>query len=216
MKIETLVVGELESNCHIVINEDLKSAVLIDCGGEPEKILNYLNKNSLELKAILLTHGHYDHFQGVYEVQNKTNCNVYISYKDSIMLTSNIYSLATMLNYPNFEPVENFITVSEGNIIRECDFEFKVLSTPGHTDGGLCYICQDNLFTGDTLFKQSMGRTDYPTGSYIDMRKSLKRLYELDGNYNVYAGHNENSDLQSERDLNPYMKDALNDDFYLY
>lgn len=216
MKIETFSVGELQSNCHIVINEDLKTAVLVDCGGEPIKLLNYINRNNLSVKAILLTHGHYDHFEGASYIQKETNCNVYVSLKDSNMLTSSIHSLAKALDYDSFQPVESFITVSEGDTIKEAGFEFKVLSTPGHTAGSLCYICKDNLFTGDTLFRRSMGRTDFPTGSYFDMKNSLQRLYNLEGNYNVYTGHNGNTDLQSEKMLNSCMQDATRDDFYLY
>lgn len=216
MKVQTLVVGELQSNCHIVINEELKSAVLVDCGGEPQKILNYVENLGLKISAILLTHGHYDHFEGVSKVQEVTNCKVYISKLDSVMLTSREYSLANLLDYDTFQPVEKFITVGEGDIIKESGFEFKVLSTAGHTSGSVCYICEDCLFTGDTLFKRSMGRTDFPTGSYLDMQKSLKRLHDLNGNFKVYAGHNGNTDLQSERLLNGCMYDAMRDDFYLY
>jgi glyoxylase-like metal-dependent hydrolase (beta-lactamase superfamily II) len=216
MKVQTFPVGELKSNCHIVINEEVNQAVFIDCGGEPLKLLNYLTKNNLELKAILLTHGHYDHFEGVSYVQEKTNCKVYISKQDSNMLTSNVDSLAKLLEYESFSPVKDFITVSNGDVIKEGNLEFKVLSTAGHTLGSVCYICNDCLFTGDTLFKRSMGRTDFPTGSYFDMKNSLQKLYNLEGNYKVYTGHDGNTDLQSERDYNPRMKDAVNDDLYLY
>jgi glyoxylase-like metal-dependent hydrolase (beta-lactamase superfamily II) len=216
MRVETLAVGELQSNCHIVINEETKSAVLVDCGGEPNKILQRLNKLGLTLSAILLTHGHYDHFEGVAKVQELTNCKVYISQKDSPMLTSNELSLAKSLDYDSFNPVNDYITINDGDTINEVGFEFKVIATEGHTIGCVCYLCQDCLFTGDTLFRCSMGRTDFPTGNYFDMQKSLKLLYNLKGDYNVYCGHNGNSTLQFERRHNPCMLDAVNDDFYLY
>lgn len=216
MKVETLSVGELQSNCHVVINEELKSAVLVDCGGEPEKVLNRLEGLQVTLSAILLTHGHYDHFEGVSKVQEVTKCKVYISEKDSPMLTSDELSLAKALCYGKFNSVTEYITVQEDDIIIESGFEFKVLSTSGHTSGSVCYMCEDNLFTGDTLFKGSMGRTDFPTGNYFDMQKSLTRLFNLNGDYNVYCGHNSNTTLQFERKYNPCMIDAINDDFYLY
>ncbi|MGN1410927.1 MAG: MBL fold metallo-hydrolase [Oscillospiraceae bacterium] len=216
MRVETLPVGELQANCHIVINEELKSTVLVDCGGQPIKILEYLRSQGLGVSAILLTHGHYDHFEGVAKVKECTNCKVYISKQDSNMLTSDILSLAKSLDYDKFNPVDDFITIQDGETISESGFDFKVLSTPGHTAGSVCYLSDDCLFTGDTLFKNSMGRTDFPTGSYFEMQKSLKRLYELEGNFKVYPGHNSNTDLQSERKNNPCMIDAISDDFYLY
>lgn len=216
MRVETLTVGELQSNCHIVIDERLKSAVLVDCGGEPEKVLSYLKSLGVTVSAILLTHGHYDHFEGVSKVQEATKCRVYVSEKDSLMLTSDTLSLAKALGYYTFNPVSEYITIHEEEVISEGGLEFSVLSTAGHTAGSVCYICQDCLFTGDTLFKLSMGRTDFPTGSYFDMQKSLSRLFNLRGDYRVYCGHNSNTTLQFERENNPCMHDAINDDFYLY
>lgn len=216
MKVETLSVGELQSNCHIVINEELKSAILVDCGGEPERVLNHLRSRGVTLSAILLTHGHYDHFEGVAKVQEVTNCKVYVSQKDSSMLTSRELSLAKALYYDDFYPVNKFITVKDGDTIFESDLEFKVLATEGHTVGSVCYLCEDCLFTGDTLFKRSMGRTDFPTGNYFDMQKSLRRLYELKGDYKVFCGHNGNTTLQEERKNNPCMIDAIDDDLYSY
>lgn len=216
MKVITIPVGDLLANCHIVINEVSNKAVLVDCGGSATKIMNYLTENNLELKAILLTHGHYDHFEGVSYIQKQTNCRVYISQKDSYMLTSVVDSLARSLDYDSFNPVENYITVSNGDTINEANLDFTVISTAGHTEGSVCYLCQDSLFTGDTLFKNSMGRTDFPTGNYFDMQKSLKKLYELNGDYNVFTGHNANTTLQNERKTNPYMLDAIDDDLYSY
>ena len=216
MRVDTLPVGELQSNCHVVINEELKSAVLVDCGGEPDRILKYLKNQDVKLSAILLTHGHYDHFEGVSRVQEVTNCKVYTSKQDSPMLTSKELSLAKALYYGTFYPAESFVRIQDGDKILESGFEFTVLSTSGHTSGSVCYMCENSLFTGDTLFRRSMGRTDFPTGSYFDMQKSLKRLFDLKGDYNVYCGHNNNTTLQAERKENPCMIDAINDDFYLY
>ncbi len=216
MKVITFPVGELRANCHVVVNEELNQVVLVDCGGSAIKLMDYITKNSLTVKAILLTHGHYDHFEGVSYVQNKTNCKVYVSQKDSYMVTSNIHSLARSLDYDSFYPIKSFETVSNGDIIHEAGFNFEVISTEGHTAGSVCYICENCLFTGDTLFKHSMGRTDFPTGNYFDMQKSLKMLYNLKGNYRVYTGHNDNTTLQEERKFNPYMLDAIDDDLYSY
>lgn len=216
MKVKTFPVGELRANCHVVINEELNQVVLVDCGGSVTKLINYINQNNLIVKAILLTHGHYDHFEGVSYIQKNTNCKVYISQKDSYMLTSNVHSLARDLDYDGFNPVHNFETVSNGDTIHEAGFDFEVVSTEGHTSGSVCYICQDCLFTGDTLFKHSMGRTDFPTGNYFDMQKSLKKLYNLKGDYKVYTGHNDNTTLQEERKSNPFMLDAVDDDLYSY
>ncbi len=214
--VNTFPVGELQSNCHIVVNSQDNSTVLVDCGGNPVSILKYLNDNGLNLKAILLTHGHYDHFEGASIVQAKTNCKVYISKLDSSMLTDKDTSLAKALGYYDFQPVSEFTTVTDGDTIKEANLEFKVLSTPGHTMGSVCYICQDCLFTGDTLFKHSMGRTDFPNGNYFDMQKSLDRLYNLKGDYRVYTGHNQNSTLNEERKNNPYLLDAIRnvDEFF--
>lgn len=214
MKVVTFPVGDLRANCHVVINNNL--AVLVDCGGRDTTLLNYLEENNLKVEAILLTHGHYDHFEGVSYMQDKYGCKVYISQKDCHMLTSPIDCLARTLDYDNFYPIVNYETVSNGDTIQAIGLNFEVLSTEGHTSGSVCYICQDCLFTGDTLFKHSMGRTDFPTGNYFDMQKSLKKLYNLNGDYMVYTGHNANTTLQEERKSNPYMLDAVDDDLYSY
>ena len=198
-------VGMIRANCYI-IESDSKNAVAIDPGDEFKKIDAFLTENGLTLKKILLTHGHFDHIGAVKQLQEKYDVEVFIHSEDAPMLTDRIKSLADGMPHFVFTPVEKYSTVAEGDRIELDELVFEVLHTPGHTKGGVCYRCGDALFTGDTLFKMSMGRTDFPGGSLKEIFRSLGRLAGIKENLEVYPGHNETSTLDFERKNNVYMK----------
>lgn len=206
MKLHHLMLGPLAVNCYVIETNE-KNAVAIDIGGNYNKLKKLLSDNDLKLKKILLTHGHFDHFGGVSSAVCDTGAKVYIHSSDAHMLTSRNDSLAEYITDGPFFPVEDFITVEEGDTISLDELEFKVLNTPGHTKGGVCYLCGDCIFTGDTLFSLSMGRTDFPGGSPVEMHKSLLRLAEIKEDLKVYPGHNTSSTLSYEKRNNPYMKE---------
>lgn len=208
MKLHSMMLGPLAVNCYIIETEN-KNAVAIDIGGNYSKLKAFLTEKELTLKKILLTHGHFDHIGGVADAVADTGAEVYIHTKDAEMLTSDSASLAQFVSRDPFKPVNNFTTIEEGDEITLDELTFRVMNTPGHTKGSVCYHCGENLFTGDTLFASSMGRTDFPGGSAQEMKNSLSRLSQINENLNVYPGHNESSTLDFEKKYNPYMKGLI-------
>ncbi len=207
--VKTFMLGSIATNCHIVYTGD-KTVIAVDIGGEPEKIIDFLSKNELTLTKILLTHGHYDHIGGVLEVMKKTGAQLYIHEADVSMLSDAQKNLAFWLEpTADFKPITEYTSVRDGDIIKDNETMFTVLHTPGHTLGSVCYMCDDVLLTGDTLFCLSRGRTDFPGGSDADMLRSFKRLKELDGDYRVFPGHNESTTLEFERKNNPVMRGII-------
>lgn len=205
MKIHTLNLGELRSNCYVVETAPGR-CIIVDLGGDADYLMNFLKLNKLKLTKILLTHGHFDHIGGVEEVRRLTGAEVFIHLNDSEMLTSEKFSLASGMSYNPFIPVTLWTAVEEDAIIQDGELSFKVIHTPGHSGGSVCYICEDVIFSGDTLFNRSIGRTDFLGSNPIDMKKSLKKLSLLEGDYKVLPGHNMPTTLNFERKMNPYMK----------
>lgn len=211
MQITRIPVGDLYANCYIIETKE-KNAVAVDPGSDFNKIKEFVNKNNLILKKILLTHGHFDHIGAVAQAVEKLDADVYIHEQDAIMLGDRILSLADALG-GEFFPVEKYNIVKNGDIIKLDELEFEVIHTPGHTKGGVCYKCENSLFTGDTLFKMSMGRTDFPGGSLGEMYDSLRKISSMNGNFDIYPGHNETSTLDFERKNNVYLKGNPYEDF---
>jgi glyoxylase-like metal-dependent hydrolase (beta-lactamase superfamily II) len=204
MNIYTLHLGPLGTNCYIAETAPGR-CVAFDIGGNSQKFLSFINEKGLTLRKILLTHGHFDHIGGVEEVRAATGAEVYIHADDAKMLTSAEYSLHNTMCGSPFVPVTDYTAVLGDSWLNDGDCEFRVLHTPGHTEGSVCYICGDVIFSGDTLFCESVGRTDFPGSSTIDMKRSLRLLKNLDGNYKVLPGHNESTELDWERQYNPFM-----------
>ena len=181
------------------------SCVLIDAPDDAEYILEQLGTLGLTLDKILLTHGHFDHIGAVADLVEKTECEVYIHPNDLQKLKEGDAMLGRFFGASGFKPVHNALTFEDGSVITEGDLEFTVLHTPGHTSGSCCFMIEDAIFTGDTLFRRSIGRTDMPDGDYAAMKRSLEKLYYLDGSYTVYPGHMDNPTLEEERHYNPYL-----------
>lgn len=199
------MVGALAVNCYVIVTEK-KHVVAVDVGGDAQKILQYLKENDLQLTKILLTHGHYDHIGGVAELQAATGATVYIHEADAPMLSDNMLNLAQWIVEHAVPPVTDYKVLQDGDEIVQDECTFHVLHTPGHTKGSVCYQLEHTLFTGDTLFRLSRGRTDFPGGSDDELYASLQRLKQLDGEYDVLPGHNETSTLSYERQHNPNLR----------
>ena len=201
MLIKTLPVGDLETNCYVVTNENTLESVVIDPGDESNTILDYLESNHLTCKAIFLTHGHYDHVGAVEAVQEETGATVYMNAKDD---AKNMHSFHFPFTLP-----ENGLTYDDGDVVTVAGIDFSILSTPGHTPGSVVICAEDALFTGDTLFRGSCGRTDLDGGSMEEMLQSLKKICSLEGDYEVYPGHMDSSSLIRERSFNYYCRAAM-------
>jgi len=207
MDVYTLCLGELGTNCYIVSSEN-KNAVIIDPADEAEKIFEFVQNKGLSPKKILLTHGHYDHILAAQDVRAKYGIPVYVHLNDKLKLSSRTENLhAVFLAQKPFKEVKEPVTFYDEEIIEQDELKFEAIHTPGHTPGSVCYICGEAVFTGDTLFKDSIGRTDFPGGSYDDILSSLERLKELEGNRKIYPGHGEATTLEREKHCNIFMKD---------
>jgi glyoxylase-like metal-dependent hydrolase (beta-lactamase superfamily II) len=200
MLIKCLPVGQIEANCYIVTDENTLECAIIDPGDESNTIMDYLEDHHLKAKYIFLTHGHFDHTMAVNAVHAETGARVCMNKADAG---------ATIENAPfKFTPPEDTIWYQEGDRFNVGSLTFQVLETPGHTPGGVCLICGEALFTGDTLFRDSCGRTDLEGGDMATLMKSLKKLSDLPGDYEVYPGHMDSTTMNRERIFNYYLKYA--------
>lgn len=203
MKIDVKQVGELMTNCYIVWDEHTKNAAVIDPGDDGAYLADCLKKLGLSLQYILLTHGHFDHIGGVDELREKCGSKptVYISEVD--LGLEAVFHEAVCLD------PKTVVCWKEGDTVVMDSITFRVMATPGHTPGSVCLIAGDVIFSGDTLFQGSCGRTDFPGGSWDQMCASLRRLYELPGDYTVFSGHTGSTTLERERKTNMFMHSAL-------
>jgi glyoxylase-like metal-dependent hydrolase (beta-lactamase superfamily II) len=204
MLIKNLQLGEIETNCYIVTDEATLQCAVIDPGAESNVVMDYIESNKLDVRAILLTHGHFDHTMAVEEVHESTGAAVFINSKDA-------YSDGPENPY-KFKATDYTKYYGEGDVITVGGLEFTVLETPGHSAGSVTLKCQDALFTGDTLFRDSCGRTDLPGGEMKKLLHSLARLSKLEGNFEVYPGHGDSSMLDNERRFNYYIRYALEEE----
>ncbi len=203
LKIDTLTLGNYQTNCYIVREASSKTCAIIDPGYESEKILAHVKKLGLAVDAILLTHGHFDHVGAVEDIVEATGCKLWMSESDWSQ------PIDPMTNY--FYPIANcdFTEVrfcEDQEEIQAGGLTFLTLSTPGHTHGSVCFLCEDALFSGDTLFAGSCGRTDLPGGDQKWIQWSLARLAELADDLRVYPGHGGSTTLAQEKRYNPYMR----------
>lgn len=192
--VHTFPLGDYQSNTYFVHEEGSRQCLIIDAGYEPDTIVDKLNEQHLEPQAILLTHGHFDHVGAVRELVTELDCPVYLCPED--------LKLPPMMTAG---PLYYTDAYDEGSVLHLAGLTVEVLRTPGHTPGSVCLKIQDALFTGDTLFAGSCGRTDFPGSSPADMQTSLRRLAQLEGDYRVFPGHCGSSTLEQERQKNPYL-----------
>jgi len=201
MLIKTLPLGQMETNCYVVTDEDSLLCAVIDPGDESNTVLDYLEDNHLTCQYIFLTHGHFDHTMAVRPVAEATGATVCMHEKDS---------KADIPSAPfRFTPPPGSVFYKEGDVFAVGKLRFLVIETPGHTPGGVTLLCEDALFTGDTLFRDSCGRTDFPGGDMNTLLGSLRKLCALPGDYEVYPGHMDSTTLDRERRFNYYVQYAL-------
>lgn len=190
MKIFTITVGAYEENCYIVVNESNKQAVVVDPGAEPEKIQAFIKDNALTVAAIFITHGHHDHIGALASIHAASKAPIYVHEADANRLS-----------------VPADVLLQGGEIIEAAGLKFKTISVPGHTQGGCCFVIQDHAFVGDSIFCETIGRTDLPGGSYKQLIQALKtKILTLPETTQLYPGHGPATDVAWERRMNPFLQ----------
>lgn len=203
MKTITFHTTALETNTYLVLNGE--RAFVVDPGADADKILAAAEAEGAKIEWVLLTHAHFDHIGGVAELQ-RAGAQV-VLHRDDLGIVSSFKNLAFYAGVK----VEKFlpdVTVSGGETLDVAGIKVRVIHTPGHTAGGVCYVADDIIFTGDTLFELSYGRTDFPTGSFKELKNSvLNKLFVLPGDYRLLPGHGAPTTLAFEREHNPILTD---------
>ena len=210
MKIDRLILGAYETNCYILRNcEAAKDCLIVDAGLGAGKLIKFLQEHKLNPVAVVLTHGHIDHIAGVAALRAKfADIKVYVHKVDAKMLTEAEHNLSALAGVPfNTEPADLFI--EDGDVIEQAGIKLQVLHTPGHTPGGICLYSKDEgiVFTDDTLFADSIGRTDFPNGSMSQLLNSIKeKLFTLPDETKVYPGHGPITTIAREKAHNQFFQ----------
>ena len=207
MKIKKYVVGMIGTNCYLVINEETKESVMVDPGAYPAKVKNAVKEQGLKLKAVLLTHAHFDHIMGLSDVMEDVKVPVYVEEADLPMMTDGESNLSSAYVRGGYR-FEEAVPVSDGQQLEIAGFQFRVIHTPGHTQGGVCYYVEKEgvLFSGDTLFCCSVGRSDFATSSTSALIRSIKeKLFLLPDETKVFPGHMGATTIGNEKVNNPYV-----------
>ena len=191
MKMSVLKTEKFGTNCYIILTE-AKSVILVDPGDEADKLIEIIEKLEGDLKYILLTHGHHDHTGGVKPLKDKyPNAIVTMNENDNDIIDNILrnYACVRGRNVENFKDLKADQYVKDGDVIAIDELSFEVIETPGHTKGGVTYLCEDNMFTGDTLFFESIGRSDLFGGNTENLCQSVTKLMMKKGDFKVYPGH---------------------------
>lgn len=209
LKVEGYPVGYMATNCYLVTDTQTDECFIVDPGtydASLKKLLQSVKEG--KLRYILLTHGHFDHIMGVFDVQKNYGGKIVIHEKDADCFVDEEKSLISNFGSGAKLPKKADILVKDGDTLPFADGAIEVMHTPGHTEGSVCYLIGDKIFSGDTLFYGSVGRTDFKSGSFEEIIKSVKRIASLEGDRKVYPGHNMLTTLDNERKHNVYLKDA--------
>lgn len=199
MEIKTISVGWNATNCYIIFDRNTCEASVIDPGGDAERILDFINKNNLKVKNIFLTHGHFDHILGVQQVKEATGARVVIHEADAICLRDTHASLYNSLMPEPFRVAKPDVLLKGGERTIIGGVEMLFVHTPGHSPGSMCFFISNVLFSGDTLFADTIGRSDFPTSDPSLLAASLRDLYALNRDFVVYPGHGEPTSLVYEK-----------------
>lgn len=203
MEIKCLGLGFLGVNCYLISGEN--GVVVIDPGCNFKEAVDFLTENQDKERLIVLTHCHFDHIGFATELATKTDTKIAIGEFEKEGLENGEINLSANFN-KKMTPVKADIFLKNGEILKVGDLAFKVIHTPGHTVGGVSLLSDKNLFSGDTLFFKSIGRTDFPGGDFATLENSVKMLYELDGDTIVFAGHGPSSTIAHEKNNNPFIR----------
>ena len=206
IEIKSMTLGMVATNCYLIINKETKEALLIDPADNALRISNVIEENVCTLKAILLTHGHFDHIMALNELKKRYNVPVYAHEEEEDVLKQSSLNMSGMIG--QIYTTQADIYVKDGEHLKLAGLDIIVLHTPGHTKGGVCYYLPEEkvLMSGDTLFHCSIGRTDFPTGSMSQLVRSVKeQLFVLPDDVQVYPGHDSVTSIGYEKQDNPFF-----------
>lgn len=195
-------VGEIETNCYIITAKSEKTAAIIDPGLYTDELDSFFKTNKIKPLIIILTHGHFDHILGANKLNAKT---VYIHRNDKEILEDPQKNAGYLAGIYNFDRIANLKTIDDGDEIEFLDEKFKTIHTKGHTNGSCCFLFKNIIFTGDTIFKEGVGRCDLYSGDSKEIKDSVKNIASLNSNYYVLPGHGPYSTLNYEKQNNPYF-----------
>ena len=203
MEIKRIPLGLIKSNCYFV--SGATGALVIDPGFSSQQVVDLLKSAMDKERLILLTHGHFDHIGGAEELRRQTNTDIAIGKDDAVMLARNDYNLSTRF-HAKYQPFSADRLLCDGEAFSVGDLLVQVIQSAGHTIGGVCYLVNGVLFSGDTLFMESVGRTDAPLGDAQTLVQSVKKLYSLPDSTVVYPGHGHSTTIGHEKEYNPYVR----------
>lgn len=209
MEIKTLVLGGLGTNCYVLEDSEKRVCAIIDPADDADSILRVTEKRGVKIEKIILTHAHFDHMMALPELYEKTGAQVLVGQYDAPGLSLPMLNLSQAFMGNTFTFSGSYDTVVEGDVITVGEnIRLSVLETPGHTPGCLCFLSEKDrcIFTGDTVFAGSIGRTDFPGGNFEAIIASLTRVLSLDGDLSIYPGHGASSLVCDERACNPYFR----------
>ncbi len=204
MDIINISSGYMSANTYILKDSATGEAAIVDPGGDSEYIISQINANSANVKHIFLTHGHFDHILALDRIREYTGAKVYIHALDNVCLNNPTFSLMTHIGR-NDTFGDADVLLDGGEEIAVGESTVRVMHTPGHTVGSVCFITDNGIISGDTLFYESIGRTDFPGGSFEAIEASITELYSIDGDTAVYPGHGRETSIEHERKFNPYV-----------
>lgn len=192
------------ANSYLLVDPDTRDAAITDPGGDAPELIRAIRTNAVNVTSILLTHGHFDHILALGEIKEYTHAPVCIHRLDASCLTNPAFSMMGLIGRDDrFDDAD--ILLDDGDKISIGSLDVRVMHTPGHTVGSVCYLTDAGIISGDTLFYESIGRTDFPGGSFSSIKASITALYALEGDMKVYPGHGCETTLEHERRFNPYV-----------
>lgn len=206
IKIGRMVVGAVQTNCYFLQNTDTNQVVVVDPADKGDKIYEELTRRGYKVEAILLTHGHFDHIMGVDTLRKLSNAKAYLGEKEEKLISNADLNVSAMFGTPYTTTAD--ILVKDNQILELAGMKIRVIHTPGHTAGGVSYYLEEQgiLFCGDTLFLESVGRTDFPTSSAADIKQSVReKLFLLPDEVYVYPGHGPTTTIEHEKENNPFV-----------
>ena len=208
IRLEHIVLGQVSTNCYILINDENKQCIVVDPADRADKISSIIEDNGCVLQGILLTHGHYDHILAAETLREQYNAKIYAGKEESDILAQPDKNLSVYIGGSPLA-IKADELLSDGQEFKLAEIYIKAIHTPGHTQGGMCYYIEQEgiLLSGDTLFAESVGRTDFPTGSMSKLVESIKtKLLTLPLDTKIYPGHGESTSVKYEQMYNPYCQ----------